>query len=106
MEPTSATLTEGGDLHLVNATSEAKSNPTAWLAVLPEADPMSYFEWRWRRASNRTTPAATETLSDFTGPVVGSETTKSQRLRSRADISNGRSKLNGLDIFSLIQYDK
>jgi hypothetical protein len=49
---------------------------------------------------------ATETLSDFTGPVVGSETTKSQRLRSRADISNGRSKLNGLDIFSLIQYDK
>jgi hypothetical protein len=38
MEPTSATLTEGGDLHLVNATSEAKSNPTAWLAVLPEAD--------------------------------------------------------------------
>jgi hypothetical protein len=37
--------------------------------------------WRWRRASKRTTPAATETFSDFTGPLVGNETTKSQRLR-------------------------
>ena len=37
--------------------------------------------WRWRRASKRTTPAATETFRDFTGPRVGSETTKSQRLR-------------------------
>jgi hypothetical protein len=43
-----------------------------------------YLAWRWRIASKRTTPAATETLSDFTGPVVGSETTKSQRLRVRS----------------------
>src|SRR2546430_10669665 len=42
-----------------------------------------FRSWRWRRASKRTTPAATETLRDFTGPVVGSETTKSQRLRDR-----------------------
>src|SRR6266852_1239270 len=36
---------------------------------------------RWRRASKRTTPVATLTLRDFTGPVVGRETRKSQRLR-------------------------
>ncbi|MGC1268858.1 MAG: hypothetical protein WA853_21450, partial [Candidatus Acidiferrum sp.] len=46
---------------------------------LSESDARSYFEWRWRRASKRTTPAATETLSDFTGLVVGKETTKSRR---------------------------
>src|SRR5450432_3396275 len=34
-----------------------------------------------RNASNKTTPAATDTLSDFTGPLVGSDTTKSHRLR-------------------------
>src|SRR2546429_1355690 len=39
--------------------------------------------FRWRIASNSTTPAATETLRDFTGPVVGSETDrKSTRLNS------------------------
>jgi hypothetical protein len=37
--------------------------------------------WRWRRASKRTTPVATLTLRDLTGPVVGRETRKSQRLR-------------------------
>src|SRR5579863_3912909 len=36
---------------------------------------------RWRATSNSTTPAATETLSERTGPVVGIETRKSQRLR-------------------------
>src|ERR1700739_4606620 len=33
------------------------------------------------KASKSTTPVATETFRDLTGPVVGSETTKSQRLR-------------------------
>src|SRR6266478_3568049 len=40
-----------------------------------------YLAFRCRTASNNTTPAATETFNDFTGPTVGSDTTKSQRFR-------------------------
>src|SRR4029434_4924380 len=39
------------------------------------------FAWLCRRASKRTPPVATEPFNDFTGPVVGRETTKSQHLR-------------------------
>src|SRR6267378_5302511 len=42
---------------------------------------ISYFPFRCRTASNKTTPAATETFSDFTGPTVGNDTTKSHRFR-------------------------
>src|ERR1700722_6151160 len=42
--------------------------------------PAAAFE-RWRTTSKSMTPAATDTLSERTGPEVGSETRKSQRLR-------------------------
>jgi len=39
---------------------------------------------RWRTASKSTIPAATDTFSARTGPVVGIETRKSQRSRTSA----------------------
>ena len=75
----SAFITEAGG-HRLNRTR----TPTGPVFTIRLSETyVRYFllEWRWRTASKRTTPAATETLRDLTGPLVGSETMKSQRLR-------------------------
>ena len=41
-----------------------------------------YFPERCLRASNKTTPTATDTLSDVTLPRIGTDTTASQRSRT------------------------
>src|SRR5258708_3382386 len=45
---------------------------------------LDFVNSRWRTASKRTTPAATDTFNARTGPVVAIETRKSQRSRTSA----------------------